>query len=140
MKASRFCCGPPPIAHGKCSAAILYGVFAARRKTYASAFAAYQAPSTRRQKQEEPEGHRGWCTGCIGRVQIYAGATLMSARPHTFSFGSTGARESTCTSFDALRNESSFWPTVNQVLDFLEESERERERDRVKVEKFFQWN
>lgn len=44
VKASRFCCGPPPIAYGKCSAAILYGVLAARRKTYASAFAAYQAP------------------------------------------------------------------------------------------------
>lgn len=95
---------------------------------------------TRRQKQEEPEEHRGWCTGCIGRVQIYAGATLMSARPHMFSFGSTGARESTCTSFDALRNESRFWPTVNQVLNFLGKSERERQRDRVKVEKLFQWN
>lgn len=57
MKAGA-CRGPPPIAHGKCSAAVLYGVLAAQPKTYASARAAYQPAGTRRLEQEEKK--RRW--------------------------------------------------------------------------------
>lgn len=62
-----------PLRGGKCRAAILYDV----RKTYASARQRYEAHGTGREEGERKKDNteRGVSAG----VQIYAGATLMSA-------------------------------------------------------------
>ena len=71
--------------------------------------------------------------GCIGRVQIYAGATVMSDRPHTFSSGSTGARQPSQTRTSVAKRIEFL---ANSELKFLDIS---RERNRANAEEFSPW-
>lgn len=64
-----------PLRGGKCRAAILYDV----RKTYASARQRYEAHGTGREEGEREREKDNTERGVSAGVQIYAGATLMSA-------------------------------------------------------------
>lgn len=94
---------------GKCRAAILYDV----RKTYASARQRLRGGRNRKREERGDNTERG----VSGGVQIYAGATLMSA--YVFSFGPRGTRPVVETNLPARER---------TPLSIQREDERERER------------